>query len=568
MHRPTMPLAALVLVVLGSLDKVLGLIRARPLGEYSGVLTGIFNSLAYFIIYCSVLAVRVKMGAVDWDHLRYIYFGLKRAGGSSSDRDQSSGSIMERTGRRPDSAHNSHASLNFSARSVDHSPGEGASDASLPYASAADPVILDLPRGSKSCTARCQDLGAWKYIAIAGFGDALGGVLSFVAQPYLPGITVTLLEQLGSPVIAGWSMLLLKVRYSVQEVAGVCLLLVGVLLTLFADDQRSPDTPLSSNNKEFYAIIFLLSCFPVTLSFVLKEKVFRDFALKSIMSTEREEVSMAYLRALDRDFQLPGAGGAMPSSLLSSVRQSSDPGVTSSGIQTYGGRDRGDSVPGVLSSVHNQRSRSNSLLFSTNSVGSQGRTGRVSRGGQDVLIGTPAKLDMWCVISTAALFQILWSPFIVIVTAMTTARHEDRDTWEFLSSALTCLSGQQPVWDQSSTAAGGALNGAACDGSIGKYVAYMVSNVAFNISLFVVMQRYSALLCFVSMKLTAPLAAVLFWLPLWRWAGLDPVEPTWIELASFCVMLVGLIIFRWGTEVRERHPGPPTPCCWPIVRAS
>ena len=38
----------------------------------SGVLTGIFNSLAYFIIYCSVLAVRVKMGAVDWDHLRYI----------------------------------------------------------------------------------------------------------------------------------------------------------------------------------------------------------------------------------------------------------------------------------------------------------------------------------------------------------------------------------------------------------------------------------------------------------------------------------------------------------------
>merc|ERR1712025_900825 len=69
----------------------------------------------------------------------------------------------------------------------------------------------------KDCATRCQDLGAWKFIALAGLGSAVGDVLNFMAQPYLTGAAVTLLEQLGSLVVAAWSMLILSARYSAQE---------------------------------------------------------------------------------------------------------------------------------------------------------------------------------------------------------------------------------------------------------------------------------------------------------------------------------------------------------------
>merc|ERR1712232_802543 len=104
------------------------------------------------------------------------------------------------------------------------------------------------------------------------------------------------------------------------EIAGVCLLLAGVLLTLLADDQRGLPTPQSSNTKMFYASILLLGALPATLSYVLKEKVFHDFAQKSLLSRERQELSMAYVRALDRDFQLPGGGG--PTALLPALGRS------------------------------------------------------------------------------------------------------------------------------------------------------------------------------------------------------------------------------------------------------
>jgi len=575
MHRPTIPAAAIVLVILGSLDRFLGIIRARPLGEYSGVLTGIFNSLAYFLIYGIIWAVRAKTGSIDPEHLRYISGGMKDDIRKNRHTDQLrrvNSSSLSRSSSRVGGASspglNDSGFQDFKPADIDPDLPTVALSPALLVSTASDvqadshhrevssaATLPDLPAPKGSW--HCKDLGAWKYICLAGLCDSMSTTMSFAAQPYLAGITVTLLDQVGSPLVAGWSMLLLKVRYSAQEVFGICLLIGGVILALEANNRQTHNQPVSTDNKMGYALLILVSALPLTLSYVLKEKVFKDFADACILSMEREELSMAYVRALDRSFTLPVSGSQPRLVSASSLRVStidSAAGVLMSSDSSPHTQYPGGTSMTSRSGVFATGSRSNSLLMPDAAV--PPRPGRVNRAGQDVIVGQSPALDVWCVISTSAFFQMLWSPFVVGVCMFVICNREKRDLFEYLTSAMTCLGGTIPDWDVK------AQNGALCDGAWEKYLLYMVVNLLYNVSLYVVMQQYSAILSFVAQKLTAPLSVLLFVLPLWRWLGYEPQSSNIWEACSFLVMLVGLTLFRHGTETRERQPGPPTACCW------
>ncbi|KAF4676986.1 hypothetical protein FOL47_003983 [Perkinsus chesapeaki] len=114
-------------------------------------------------------------------------------------------------------------------------------------------------------------------------------------------------------------------------------------------------------------------------------------------------------------------------------------------------------------------------------------------------------------------------------------------------------------------------------GAMPAFVVFMVINVCFNITIYLMVCYGSSLLTFVSLKLTVPLSAFMSLIS-WPLIGADTI--TWFEWVCLVVILAGVIIFRHGNGVREKletenehldetHNKTVSKaiiCCWPIFR--
>eukprot|EP00931_Biecheleriopsis_adriatica_P115746 TRINITY_DN91500_c0_g1_i1.p1 TRINITY_DN91500_c0_g1~~TRINITY_DN91500_c0_g1_i1.p1 ORF type:complete len:433 (+),score=70.17 TRINITY_DN91500_c0_g1_i1:75-1373(+) len=98
------------------------------------------------------------------------------------------------------------------------------------------------------------------------------------------------------------------------------------------------------------------------------------------------------------------------------------------------------------------------------------------------------------------------------------------------------------------------------------YTAYIFVNLAFNLALLLLVRNASALLAFLSLKLTVPCVALLSPLP-WPIIGPSPVTST--EWAVMVLMIGGVVAFRYGNqkngELRAQALFDETAiCCWPL----
>lgn len=128
--------------------------------------------------------------------------------------------------------------------------------------------------------------------AIMGGLDGISGVMSTFAITNLPGSFVILLQQSAIPVSMVLSYFLLKTRYKVYQYAGAIVVIGGILVVLgpsFAPQNHavSPTGNFSGNgtappaesaapaysNIPVWALVMMLSCIPMTLSSVYKERV-------------------------------------------------------------------------------------------------------------------------------------------------------------------------------------------------------------------------------------------------------------------------------------------------------
>jgi drug/metabolite transporter (DMT)-like permease len=131
--------------------------------------------------------------------------------------------------------------------------------------------------------------------AIMGGLDGISGVMSTFAITNLPGSFVILLQQSAIPVSMILSYFLLKTRYKVYQYAGAVVVIGGILVVLgpsFAPQAHSvtPSGNFSGNgtappadssaptysNIPVWALVMMLSCIPMTLSSVYKERVLGD----------------------------------------------------------------------------------------------------------------------------------------------------------------------------------------------------------------------------------------------------------------------------------------------------
>jgi drug/metabolite transporter (DMT)-like permease len=131
--------------------------------------------------------------------------------------------------------------------------------------------------------------------AIMGGLDGISGVMSTFAITNLPGSLIILLQQSAIPISMVLSYFLLKTRYKIYQYAGAFVVIGGILVVLgpsFASQSTAAVSVNSSavngtapgasaaqtsfSNVPVWALVMMLSCIPMTLSSVYKERVLGD----------------------------------------------------------------------------------------------------------------------------------------------------------------------------------------------------------------------------------------------------------------------------------------------------
>ncbi|KAF4659238.1 hypothetical protein FOL46_006655 [Perkinsus olseni] len=143
-------------------------------------------------------------------------------------------------------------------------------------------------------------------------------------------------------------------------------------------------------------------------------------------------------------------------------------------------------------------------------------------------------LDIFVVNSGASVFSLCWS---LPVSSVIEWLRQPAGFGERLEDGFFCLVADRPTELTS------------CRYATVTYVVYMSLNIFYNISVYALVAKHSALLTFVCMKLTAPLAAILSLVP-WPLIGSSRIPSTeWVALA---VILAGVFLFRHGNHVKDK----------------
>jgi drug/metabolite transporter (DMT)-like permease len=162
--------------------------------------------------------------------------------------------------------------------------------------------------------------------AVMGTLDGLAGIMQIFASNYLPGGLLILLQQSAIPISMAISRVLLKAKYKLYHYIGALIVfggLVIVLLPMFLH----PDP--GQKNAVLWVIVMLLSCVPMTLSSVYKEKALGDV-----------DIDVVYLNGWVAVYQfLTCIPFAIPSAYAVGLTVSDVPSSVSNGFRCYIGHN-------------------------------------------------------------------------------------------------------------------------------------------------------------------------------------------------------------------------------------
>jgi len=125
----------------------------------------------------------------------------------------------------------------------------------------------------------------WYKFAVMGILDGIAGVMQTFAVNYIPsGGLIILLTQSAIPISMIISKLLLKVKYQFQHYTGAVIVIIGLVVVLLPQFLH----PAANDEHESPAMIgvwcgvLILSCVPMTLSSVYKEKALGELEIDVI----------------------------------------------------------------------------------------------------------------------------------------------------------------------------------------------------------------------------------------------------------------------------------------------
>lgn len=113
----------------------------------------------------------------------------------------------------------------------------------------------------------------WKfpkwYFLLIGLGDAVGFIFGIMCAVHMSGFLLTLLPQAMIPISMVVNFLLLKARFSVGQIGGAGVLVVGLVISILP--ALLADTKI---DNPFWSFGYFLSIWPNAISFAFKEMVF------------------------------------------------------------------------------------------------------------------------------------------------------------------------------------------------------------------------------------------------------------------------------------------------------
>lgn len=125
-----------------------------------------------------------------------------------------------------------------------------------------------------------------KTFFVMGVLDSLASIMQVFASTYLPGTLLVLLSQSAIPISMVISLLLLKTKYKVPQYLGALVVAGGIVVVLvprllYPDSDDSGPTQ-STSQILLWSIVMMVSCAPMTLSSVYKEKALGDQELDPV----------------------------------------------------------------------------------------------------------------------------------------------------------------------------------------------------------------------------------------------------------------------------------------------
>jgi len=116
----------------------------------------------------------------------------------------------------------------------------------------------------------------WYKFAIMGCLDGIAGMMQSFAVNYIPsGGLIILLTQAAIPISMAISKPLLKAKYNLQHYLGAVIVVIGIVVVLiptFTSKEQSGQGDESSGTILMWCGVLIVSCVPMTLSSVYKEK--------------------------------------------------------------------------------------------------------------------------------------------------------------------------------------------------------------------------------------------------------------------------------------------------------
>jgi len=168
--------------------------------------------------------------------------------------------------------------------------------------------------------------------AIMGFLDGTAGIMQVFATTKIPsGALVILLSQAAIPISMVISKILLKYKYEIQHYVGAATVFIGlgvVILPTFLNPQPS-DAKISTEMIVVWCVVMILSCVPMTLSSVYKEK-----------SLGEQDIDVVYLNGWVAVFQvLISVAFAIPAAYAIGLDIQDIPSNFVNGAKCYVGRN-------------------------------------------------------------------------------------------------------------------------------------------------------------------------------------------------------------------------------------
>eukprot|EP01111_Echinosteliopsis_oligospora_P011426 TRINITY_DN3770_c0_g1_i1.p1 TRINITY_DN3770_c0_g1~~TRINITY_DN3770_c0_g1_i1.p1 ORF type:complete len:417 (+),score=56.80 TRINITY_DN3770_c0_g1_i1:73-1323(+) len=111
-----------------------------------------------------------------------------------------------------------------------------------------------------------------KYFIIIGFMDSFGNILGLIAQPYLSGPMISLVQQSMVVFSIICAILILGTRYTWGQFGSAAVVIIGASIAFMPNLLKEPG---SDHNPISYALLMSFSNLPSAISFTIKELIFK-----------------------------------------------------------------------------------------------------------------------------------------------------------------------------------------------------------------------------------------------------------------------------------------------------